>query len=220
MSNIPAHLLTPRDWQAEAVAHAARECGTPEGRRALAEATRYGALADRLADLQAALDAEHAQRLSLQHHAADQAQRVADLEAEIERITEAGRAHIRRAAALEYERDRSAQLFGELSCEYDALQDECDSLRAETERLARQLREARAEGGAAASERAEPAADLEALVAELLACLRDCVEYVDEEELKHVAAYGEHHHAARLARVREDAKKARAAIARAEGGAA
>ena len=55
---------------------------------------------------------------------------------------------------------------------------------------------------------------------ELLACLRDCVEYVDEVELKHVAAYGEHHHAARLARVREDAKMARAAIARAEGGAA
>lgn len=111
-------------------------------------------------DLQAALDAEHAQRIALQHHAADQAQRIADLEAEIERITEARRAHIRRAAAFEAQRD------------------------------------------------------------ELLACLRDCVEYVDEEELKHVAAYGEHHHAARLARVREDAKTARAAIAQAEGGAA
>ena len=86
MSNISAHLLTPRDWQAEAVTHAARECGTPEGRRALAEAARYGALADRLAELQAALDAEHAQRIALQHHAADQAQRVADLEAEIDRI--------------------------------------------------------------------------------------------------------------------------------------
>lgn len=32
-------------------------------------------------DLRAALDAEHAQRIALQHHAADQAQRVADLEA-------------------------------------------------------------------------------------------------------------------------------------------
>lgn len=71
-----------------------------------------------------------------------------------------------------------------------------------------------------AADQAQRVADLEALVAELLARLRDCVEYVDEEELKHVAAYGEHHHAARLARVREDAKMARAAIARAEGGAA
>lgn len=70
------------------------------------------------------------------------------------------------------------------------------------------------------AEQAQRIADLEALVADLLARLRDCVEYVDEEELKHVAAYGEHHHAARLARVREDAKMARAAIARAEGGAA
>ena len=80
MSSITAHLLTPRDWQAEAVAHAARECGTPEGRRALAEAARYGALADRLAELQA----------------------------EIERITEAGRAHVRRAAAFEAQRDELA----------------------------------------------------------------------------------------------------------------
>lgn len=86
-------------------------------------------------DLQAALDAEHAQRLALQHHAADQAQRVADLEAEIERITEAGRAHIRRAAALESERDRSARLFSELSCEYEALQDERDAALAELERV-------------------------------------------------------------------------------------
>lgn len=87
-------------------------------------------------ELQAALDAERAKCVALQ--------------AEIERITEAGRVHIRRAVAFEAQRD------------------------------------------------------------ELLSCLRDCVEYVDEEELKHVAAYGEHH-AARLARVREDAKTARAA---------
>ena len=130
-------------------------------------------------ELQAALDAERAKCVELQAEierlrgllSREQQERHAAL-AEVDRITEAGRVHIRRAAAFESERDRSAQLFGELSCEYEALQDECDSLRAETERLARQLREARAEGGAAASERAEPAADLEALVAEMLACLR------------------------------------------------
>ena len=85
------------------------------------------------AELLAAIDAERAKRVELQHHAtdmaqamadvqknvqyleglrhgwsahaADLAQRVADLEAEVDRITEAGRAHIRRAAAFEAQRD-------------------------------------------------------------------------------------------------------------------
>ncbi len=39
---------------------------------------------------------------------AEQAQRIADLEAEVERITEAGRVHIRRAAAFEAQRDELA----------------------------------------------------------------------------------------------------------------
>lgn len=51
-------------------------------------------------DLRAALDA--------------QAQRIADLEAEVERITEAGRAHIRRAAAFEAQRDDLAEALVEL----------------------------------------------------------------------------------------------------------
>ena len=88
---------------------------TPKNDRLLTQA------ADSLEQCAAALDAEHAQRITLQHHAADLAQRVADLEAEIERlrgllsreqqarhaalaevdrITEAGRAHIRRAEAF------------------------------------------------------------------------------------------------------------------------
>ena len=66
-------------------------------------------------DLQAALDAERAKCVALQHHAADQAQRVADLEAEIDRITETGRVHIRRAAEFEAQRDELAEALVELS---------------------------------------------------------------------------------------------------------
>ena len=92
--------------------------------------------------LRALLATEHAQRITLQHHAADlaqamadmqkniqyldglrhgwsahaadQAQRAAGLEAEVERITEAGRAHIRRAAAFEAQRDDLAEALVEL----------------------------------------------------------------------------------------------------------
>lgn len=51
---VPSRLLTPRDWQAEAIAFAADNLGTPEGRRALVEAKRYGALADEIERLQQA----------------------------------------------------------------------------------------------------------------------------------------------------------------------
>ncbi len=51
------NLITPRDWQAEALAFAARELGTPEGRRALIEARRYGALADQVEALRRGLTA-------------------------------------------------------------------------------------------------------------------------------------------------------------------
>lgn len=47
-----AYLLTPRDWQAEALVRAARLTGTPEGRLALVEARRYAALADEIEHLQ------------------------------------------------------------------------------------------------------------------------------------------------------------------------
>lgn len=45
---IEAHLLTPRDWQAEALVRAASLMGTPEGARVLVEAKRYGALASQI----------------------------------------------------------------------------------------------------------------------------------------------------------------------------
>ena len=54
---IPEHLITPRDWQAEALAFAARELGTPEGRRAMIETNRYGALADQVESLRRERDA-------------------------------------------------------------------------------------------------------------------------------------------------------------------
>jgi hypothetical protein len=41
-------LLTPRDWQAVALYEAGELLGTPEGAAKLAEAKRYGALADEL----------------------------------------------------------------------------------------------------------------------------------------------------------------------------
>ncbi len=101
----------------------------PKKDRLLAQA------ADSLEQGLAALDAEHAQRIALQHHAADQAQRVADLEAEIERlrgllsreqkarhaalaevdrITEAGRVHTRRAAAFEAQRDELVEALQDM----------------------------------------------------------------------------------------------------------
>lgn len=46
-------LLTPRDWQAEAIVRAAKLTGTPEGDIALVEAKRYAALADRIDRLRA-----------------------------------------------------------------------------------------------------------------------------------------------------------------------
>lgn len=42
------HLLTPRDWQAEATVRAAKLAGSPEGALALVEAKRYGALAEQI----------------------------------------------------------------------------------------------------------------------------------------------------------------------------
>ena len=64
---IPDHLITPRDWSAEALHHAAEWTGQPEGVRALVESRRYLAmheLIERLRELlshaqahaQAALD--------------------------------------------------------------------------------------------------------------------------------------------------------------------
>ena len=45
-------ILTPRDWQAVAQLEASDLLGTPEGATKLAEAKRYGALADELERLQ------------------------------------------------------------------------------------------------------------------------------------------------------------------------
>lgn len=47
------HLLTPRDWQAEATVRAAKLTGSPEGALALVEAKRYGMLADEIERLRA-----------------------------------------------------------------------------------------------------------------------------------------------------------------------
>ncbi len=61
-------------------------------------------------------------------HAADLAQRVAELEAEVTRITECGRAHIRRAACLESERDTARGALRELERQVFALQQQRDVL--------------------------------------------------------------------------------------------
>lgn len=81
-----------------------------------------------LADAVNRLNAEQAQRITLQHHAADMAQRVAELEAEVTRITECGRAHIRRAACLESERDTARGALRELERQVFALQQQRDVL--------------------------------------------------------------------------------------------
>ena len=73
-------------------------------------------------DLQAALDAERAKCVALQAEierlrgllSREQQERHAAL-AEVDRITEAGRAHIRRAAAFEAQRDELAEALVELS---------------------------------------------------------------------------------------------------------
>lgn len=54
--SLPAHLLTPRDWQLDAVRRGAELLGTPEGAALLAEARRYGALADEVDRLRALVE--------------------------------------------------------------------------------------------------------------------------------------------------------------------
>ena len=61
----PPHLLTPRDWQARAQLEASDLLGSPEGAAKLAEARRYGALADHIASLQARLDAAEKSKATL-----------------------------------------------------------------------------------------------------------------------------------------------------------
>lgn len=62
--------------------------------------------------------------------------------------------------------------------------------------------------------------ELQAQRDELLAALRDCVQDTDDVICRHLEAYGETWRAERLQSLREQATRARAAIARAEGGAA
>lgn len=50
-------LLTPRDWQIEATARAAKLSGTPDGRQALVEARRYEMLAEEIERLRPWYDA-------------------------------------------------------------------------------------------------------------------------------------------------------------------
>ena len=50
-------LLTPRDWQSMALRNAADNLGTSEGAALLAEAKRYGALADEIERMARRIDA-------------------------------------------------------------------------------------------------------------------------------------------------------------------
>lgn len=53
------HLLTPRDWQAQAQREASELLGTPEGAAKLVEAKRYGSLADEIGRLEAEKGTQH-----------------------------------------------------------------------------------------------------------------------------------------------------------------
>lgn len=55
MDDLAQRLLTPRDWQAIAQREAGELLGTPEGAAKLAEAKRYGMLADEIERLRAEL---------------------------------------------------------------------------------------------------------------------------------------------------------------------
>ena len=57
---IPDHLITPLDWSAEALRHAAAWTGQPEGARALVESKRYLAMHEQAERLQAELSAANA----------------------------------------------------------------------------------------------------------------------------------------------------------------
>lgn len=54
---IPSYLLTPQDWAAEAIRRANEYLGMPESAVFITEARRYLALADRIKELEAQVEA-------------------------------------------------------------------------------------------------------------------------------------------------------------------
>lgn len=62
---IPDHLITPLDWSAEALRHAAAWTGQPEGARALVESRRYLAMHELIERLRAERDAARAEAEAL-----------------------------------------------------------------------------------------------------------------------------------------------------------
>lgn len=60
--SIPDHLITPLDWSAEALRHAAAWTGQPEGARALVESRLYLAMHELIERLQAEADALRRER--------------------------------------------------------------------------------------------------------------------------------------------------------------
>lgn len=64
--SIPDHLITPLDWSAEALRHAAAWTGQPEGARALVESRLYLAMHELIERLQAEAAALSRERDELQ----------------------------------------------------------------------------------------------------------------------------------------------------------
>lgn len=140
-TNIPYHLVTPRDWQAEALAFAARELGTPEGRRALIEANRYGALSDQIEALRRGLTAAHDAMLRARDELEATVSRPRGTDAQIERERELAAQAIDGSIALGYQGDDAPEHGHWLSAAHAAgariasLEAERDAALAELERV-------------------------------------------------------------------------------------